>query len=244
MAKKPASQSQLAFIGKLIAEKEMPAKSAEVFRETVNNGLSSAQASALIESLLSLSSKPEFLPAASQNQVAFVQKLLGEKELPLDPSPQFQEALAAFHAKEIKAAQASNLIEVLLRRPKSKNAVEVPVGIHGLGDEIFKVQKSPTTGNVYAKRLVKTRALCKGHSQNGELVYCDQGLCEFDPWDVEFFYAQGAVAKLSEETLLSLAEAKQFGLLYGTCIRCGRTLTDEGSIAEGIGPVCATKFAD
>lgn len=29
--------------------------------------------------------------------------------------------------------------------------------------------------------------------------------------------------------------------LYGVCCRCGRTLTDENSISEGIGPICATK---
>ncbi|QOC56182.1 hypothetical protein SEA_MADI_37 [Gordonia phage Madi] len=46
----------------------------------------------------------------------------------------------------------------------------------------------------------------------------------------------------AEGKLLSLEEAKAFGKMYGFCIRCGRTLTDEGSIAAGIGPICAGKF--
>jgi hypothetical protein len=41
---------------------------------------------------------------------------------------------------------------------------------------------------------------------------------------------------------MSLEEAKAFGRLYGVCVRCGATLTDEQSIEAGIGPVCAGRF--
>ena len=41
---------------------------------------------------------------------------------------------------------------------------------------------------------------------------------------------------------MTLDEAKAFGKLYGVCCRCGRTLTDEFSIAQGIGPVCASRW--
>lgn len=41
---------------------------------------------------------------------------------------------------------------------------------------------------------------------------------------------------------LSLEEAGTFGQIYGFCIRCGRTLTDEQSKKAGIGPICATKW--
>ncbi|APC46264.1 hypothetical protein HWB05_gp002 [Streptomyces phage BRock] len=34
-------------------------------------------------------------------------------------------------------------------------------------------------------------------------------------------------------------DAKRFGDLYGTCMKCSRTLTKPESIAAGIGPVCA-----
>lgn len=36
--------------------------------------------------------------------------------------------------------------------------------------------------------------------------------------------------------------AKRIGKLTGVCCVCGRTLTNEGSIEEGIGPICASKF--
>jgi hypothetical protein len=48
--------------------------------------------------------------------------------------------------------------------------------------------------------------------------------------------------KLSDETLMTLEDAKEFGRLYGMCCQCGATLTDEKSIEAGIGPVCAGKF--
>ena len=40
---------------------------------------------------------------------------------------------------------------------------------------------------------------------------------------------------------MTIEEAKEFGKLYGFCVVCGRTLTDEISIANGIGPICGSK---
>ena len=40
---------------------------------------------------------------------------------------------------------------------------------------------------------------------------------------------------------MTLEEAKEFGKLYGICCRCAAILTDENSIREGIGPICAQK---
>ena len=58
-----------------------------------------------------------------------------------------------------------------------------------------------------------------------------------------FNYLNGIVNNVRREgTRLTLERAQELGHLYGMCIRCGATLTDEASIAAGIGPVCATKF--
>lgn len=59
------------------------------------------------------------------------------------------------------------------------------------------------------------------------------------------FEYMGLAAKHLPATarLLSLEEAQAFGKIYGFCVRCGRTLTDEESIAAGIGPVCAGRWA-
>lgn len=42
-------------------------------------------------------------------------------------------------------------------------------------------------------------------------------------------------------TRLTVERARELGQLYGMCIRCGATLTDEDSIERGMGPVCAAK---
>jgi len=39
-----------------------------------------------------------------------------------------------------------------------------------------------------------------------------------------------------------LEAVKEIGIATGRCCVCGRTLTDEGSIEAGIGPVCATRM--
>lgn len=55
----------------------------------------------------------------------------------------------------------------------------------------------------------------------------------------EFVYEAGLLKLLRPEYRLSREEAGALGKLYGRCMVCGRTLTDEYSIANGIGPVCA-----
>lgn len=95
-------------------------------------------------------------------------------------------------------------------------------GIYKLGEDIYKVQKAHYgSGYLYAKRLV------------------------FKPGTDEkprFVFEKGAISKLSPENRMTLEEAKAFGALYGFCCNCGRILTDEQSIEDGIGPICKGKF--
>lgn len=87
-------------------------------------------------------------------------------------------------------------------------------------EEIFKVQKAVHgSGNLYAKRLQ-----------------------QYDDGTWKFNFAPGAVRALKPEWRMTLEEAKAFGQLYGVCCVCGRTLTDETSIAEGIGPICSGRL--
>jgi hypothetical protein len=83
------------------------------------------------------------------------------------------------------------------------------------GCRIFKVQRAVNgSGRLYAKELL----------------------------DGSFEYLPGGITTVGRTARkMTLDEAKAFGKLYGTCCKCGRTLTDEGSIAAGIGPVCAGK---
>jgi Family of unknown function (DUF6011) len=45
---------------------------------------------------------------------------------------------------------------------------------------------------------------------------------------------------LAGQSKLTMEQAAKIGKQVGFCIRCGRTLTDPESVANGIGPVCAT----
>lgn len=83
---------------------------------------------------------------------------------------------------------------------------------------IYKVQKAVHgSGRLYAKRLIEP-------NEYGARA--------------RFEYAPGMVYQLTAEEKMTRDEARAFGALYGTCCVCGRTLTDETSIAHGIGPVC------
>lgn len=86
---------------------------------------------------------------------------------------------------------------------------------------IFKVYESVQSGRILCKNLVVDKLRSKG-----QFVY--MGLASR-------FVQHGW--KMTEE------DARKFGKVYGICCMCGRTLTDEESIANGIGPVCAGKFS-
>lgn len=58
-----------------------------------------------------------------------------------------------------------------------------------------------------------------------------------------FLYRGGPRRFVKHDQRITLEEAKEFGTIYGVCAMCGRTLTDETSIANGIGPICASKVS-
>lgn len=109
-------------------------------------------------------------------------------------------------------------VDATVRKAPAGPAAE---GWYRVGEDIFKVQLAVHgSGKPYAKRLVVT-----AHGQA--------------TWE----YAAGMVMRLTEADALTVEEAARFGQLYGVCAVCGRTLTDETSIAAGIGPVCRSKLA-
>lgn len=156
---------------------------------------------------------------ATPRQTAFIARLLTEKNLAGTPY-----AGLTASPEGLTVREASSMIDALMRLPRTGGAAgsarsTAPEGMHRIGDAIFKVQRAVHgSGRLYAKRLVRS----------GEA------------WTFEF--APGAVQRLSEATRMTLEEAREWGTLYGTCCACGRTLTDETSIALGLGPVCASKF--
>lgn len=99
---------------------------------------------------------------------------------------------------------------------------------NGNGD-IFKVQRSKSSGHLYAKRLVVIGG--------DRLVDADESVVNFD-----FEYAPGAVRDLTDDQRMTREQAAAFGLRFGICCVCGKTLTDAESVKNGIGPVCIKQF--
>ena len=98
-------------------------------------------------------------------------------------------------------------------------------GIYRADDgTIYKVQHAAHgSGRLYAKRLTITEDA--DGARHGR-----------------FDYAPGAIHTLRADQRLTAEQAAQYGRLYGVCVACGATLTDEDSIARGLGPVCASRF--
>jgi len=120
----------------------------------------------------------------------------------------------------IDRRDASNVIDALKRLPRkaTANTTEPPEGVHLKDDVVYKVQVAHHgSGKKYAKKL---------NLDTGEFEYV----------------GRGPLRNLSDDSLMTITQAQEFGHLYGMCVRCGATLTDEGSIEAGIGPVCASKF--
>lgn len=120
----------------------------------------------------------------------------------------------------------SRWIDRLIARVRELRAVrpaaEIEDGMYLLDGMIYKVQHAVHgSGRQYAKRLVPPE-------QRGQRA--------------EFVYAPGAAARLAPEHRMTVEQAREFGALYGTCVRCGRVLTREDSIERMMGEVCASKL--
>lgn len=150
----------------------------------------------------------------TERQVAFIAKLAAEREMS-DPTE---------HVVKLTRAEASQFIDYLktIPKPKAQPREEIEDGMYVLDGEIFKVQHAVHgSGRQYAKRLVPG-------AEYGEKA--------------TFTYAPGIVSRLAPENRMTVGQAREFGAMYGTCVRCGATLTAEDSIDRMMGPICAGKL--
>lgn len=151
----------------------------------------------------------------TQGQYDFIRSLLRNRSITEEILAQVEDARARAMSGSLTREAASALIDTLKAAPSI--SLE---GMHQLpSGEIYKVQRAVHgSGKPYAKRLVVT---------GGE---------------AHFEFERGALRMLSADTRMTTEQASAFGSLYGICCNCGRTLTDETSIAQGYGPVCAQYF--
>lgn len=181
--------------------------------------------------------------SASEKQLHWIVKIGGEKDLTdltikhLTATIAVQDVVdRATKGELVTKGEAGKVLDIFFDKSnplpakvaapvaeKVKKEIITEDGMYKLGDRIIKVQKAVHgSGKLYAKELIKDEY---------------DGAVSFS-----FEYAPGVVTQLTAADKMTLEEAKAFGTLYGVCCDCNKTLTDEKSISEGIGPVCARKF--
>lgn len=108
----------------------------------------------------------------------------------------------------ISKATATAKLTQLYARP---DVNELDEGMYRVGDDIFKVYRTRETNRLVTKTLTED-----GFEYTG----------------------MKPLSFITAEHRMTLDEAKAYGKVTGTCCVCSRKLTNEKSIAEGIGPVC------
>jgi hypothetical protein len=184
--------------------------------------------------------------SVTERQIALINQLKTERSID-HWADRIEADRRLWHGRALTKERASETIDFLIGLPKPKPVERKlgPEGVHKLGDEIFKVVTSEQ-GYRYAKRLVISQS-CPGHLDptdpsafDAPMRYCDGSEHEAT---ASWKKASGMVWKLSEETLLTEAEAAQFGQRFGVCAVCGRVLSNPESIALGIGPICRSRLS-
>lgn len=179
---------------------------------------------------------------ASEKQVAFIARLLDEKDL--FKSPSFWDATNAMDkdefaayiqhikdtSKTITKARAKDIIDALIALPNKpvEGQGNIEPGVYETAEGIFVVKFNRAKTNLYAKKMVEINA--ERATESGERV------------EIEFDYAPGAIRRIKAEDKMPLERAKALTIRYGRCINCGRHLKAAESVERGIGPVCIKSF--
>jgi hypothetical protein len=124
-------------------------------------------------------------------------------------------------AADLDSKSASNAISALLNQPRKPQPAlahddgnAVGEGYYFLLDEVYKVVKAKSSGNLYAKKFGRAG----------------------------YEYAPGAMRVLAGAARLTLEQAAELGRATGICVVCGRLLTNPESVQAGIGPICAGRL--
>lgn len=174
-----------------------------------------------------ITTSPRPVRLATPAQITYATKLMDARSV--DVEPYGLECLDVT-LEEMPMAMISGLIDYLKTIPRRTTppAAELEAGMYRLDGEIFKVQQAIYgSGRMYAKVL-----------RVSEPVLDEVGGAVVQEAEIWFEREPGAIRRLRPEHRMALEEAKAFGSVYGVCCVCARTLTDETSIAEGIGPIC------
>lgn len=136
-----------------------------------------------------------------------------------DLSPeQKAKALARIEAPARKGYAVDS--DGMYRNPETGKIFKVYYTVHGRGVLVAKELVLLDESQWYTKTVRRKEVLVKA-----EFVY--RGLA--------------GLRELTADMKMTLEEGKKYGAIYGVCVRCSATLTNEESIERAMGPVCAGK---
>lgn len=180
----------------------------------------------------------------SKPQARFIKDLLDKRQVPEAQADSIRLRLRQGLA-QYAASQVISMLKRLPVRPVETSDKESPSS--GTAARVTEdgMYRNPETGQVIKVQWNKA-------SGDGRRLYAKVAVilaeAERDangkihrPADVEFRYAHGLIHRVRPEWRMTIEEQAEWGRLYGVCCNCHRTLTDETSIALGIGPVCRSK---
>lgn len=234
-----ASDKQIAFAKKLLADKDMTGVKVTVPADLDN--MSATSARAIIDSLVNRpwkTSNTATARPATEKQVTHVVREGARRQY--DDAAVKATVAKATAGEPITFTEASKALDVLFNAPftprGTTSAAELEIGIYRTDDDsLYKVYPAQSGGRMFAKLLV----LPEGWM---ELTYEQRKALVESGSKPEWNYQGMAHRFVKAEQKLSLEEAKAFGTITSVCGECGHLLTDEESIANGIGPVCAGKY--
>lgn len=131
----------------------------------------------------------------------------------------------------------SSIIDHLLKQPKIAQAAAAPaqatavaVGMYHRDGEFFKVKLSGAK-RPYALKVVA----------HPTATFNADGSPHFN---VEFIYDRGYLARLTDADKMTFDQARQFGMMFHSCVNCGAALggehgTEIRSVVAGYGETCA-----
>ena len=167
------------------------------------------RASHIIDQLLRSPVRPDKVAPASDKQLAYIEALKFQRQGAEEYIRQFYEG---YGSTKLTAPDAKYLIDNLLKLPFIVRQVSVDVGAYRFNGELYSLRKSRESGRMHAYR--------------------------FDSATNNWEFARGVAFELRPEMRLSLSEAMDYGVQTGSCIHCGRTLTDAKSVRFGLGTHC------
>lgn len=156
---------------------------------------------------------------ASERQMNYIRALVDQKY----PTAERAKYLNFLDNAVVSKARASEIITLLKTMPNvftsedSGSQEDVEVGLYLVDGVAYKVKRAVYgSGFLYA--------------------------CRWDEDSTSFVKETGAVRKIRASHRMTLEQASPYGLAMSACAHCGRPLTDENSIALGLGPICAAKY--